>query len=122
MVSIKRGLRTGYKTWTRYKTWTTDFVYKDSFRKVKLRETDSRLAYTLCKTVVPAPWLVMQSIPPTSVWRRKAYCSRARKVKPLLKATENETEFYQKDELEENSNYSFKPTEDVRLRNTEKKK
>ena len=49
------------------------------------------------------------------------HTARARKVKPLLKATENETEFYQKDELEENSNYSFKPIEDVRLRNTEKK-
>ena len=45
----------------------------------------------------------------------------ARKVKPLLKATENETEFYKKEELEENSNYSFKPIEDVKLRSTEKK-
>ena len=34
---------------------------------------------------------------------------------PLLKAAENETEFYKKEELEENSNYSFKPIEDVKL-------
>ena len=40
------------------------------------------------------------------------------KVKLLLKATENETEFYKKQELEENSIYSFKPIEDVRLRST----
>ena len=49
------------------------------------------------------------------------HTARARKVKLLLKATENETEFYQKEELEENSNYSFKPIEDVKLRSTEKK-
>ena len=50
------GLRTEYKTRTRYKTRTTDYVYKNSFRKVKLREMESGLA----KTVVPAltfPWL-----------------------------------------------------------------
>ena len=47
---IKCGLRTGYKT------RTTDYVYKNSFRKVKLREMERGLA----KTVVPAltfPWL-----------------------------------------------------------------
>ena len=44
VVRIKRGLRTGYKPWTGYKTRTTDFVYKNSFRKVTLREMDSRLA------------------------------------------------------------------------------
>ena len=37
---------------------------------------------------------------------------------PLLKATENETEFYKKEELEENSFYSFKPIEDIKLRGT----
>ena len=38
------GLRTGYKTRTRYKRRTTNYVYKTSFRKVKLRETESGLA------------------------------------------------------------------------------
>ena len=50
------GLQTGYKIWTRYKTRTTDYVYENDFRKVKLREMESGLA----KTVVPAltfPWL-----------------------------------------------------------------
>ena len=67
-VSIKHGLRTAdhgltgykirteYKTRTGYKTRTTDYVNKNSFRKIKLREMESGLA----KTVVPAltfPWL-----------------------------------------------------------------
>ena len=56
-----------------------------------------------------------------SVWRLGKHTAWARKVKPLLKATKNETEFYKKEELEENSNYSFKPIEDVKLRSTEKK-
>ena len=43
-VVIKHRLRTEYKTQTRYKTQTTDYVYKNSFREVKLRETDSKLA------------------------------------------------------------------------------
>ena len=41
---------------------TTDYVYKNSFRKVKLKDMESRLA----KTVVPALTflqLFMQSIP-----------------------------------------------------------
>ena len=39
--SVDHGLRrTGYKTRTRYKTRTTDFVYKNSCRNVKLRETE----------------------------------------------------------------------------------
>ena len=46
---MKCRLQTEYKTRTRYKTWTTDYVYKNSFKKVKLRETESGLA----KTVVP---------------------------------------------------------------------
>ena len=49
-LGVKYGLRTEYKTWTRYEMRTTDYVYKNSFRKVKLRETESSLA----KTVVPA--------------------------------------------------------------------
>jgi len=41
---IKCGLWTEYKTQTRYKTRTTDYVYKSSFREVKLRDTVSGLA------------------------------------------------------------------------------
>ena len=57
-LGIKRGLRTEYKTRTTVgkKTRTTDYVYKKTFRNVKLREMESGLA----KTVVPAltlPWL-----------------------------------------------------------------
>ena len=43
-LGIKHGLRIEYKTQTRYKTRTADYVYKNSFRKVKLRETESGLA------------------------------------------------------------------------------
>ena len=71
-LGIKYGLRTEYKTRTGYKTRTTDYVNKNSFRKVKLREMESGLA----KTVVPAltfPWL---------------FFPRRRKVMPVLKATE----------------------------------
>ena len=63
-LGVKYGLRTEYKTWTRYKMRTTDYVYKNSFRKVKLREMGSGVA----KTVVPAltfPWLFKQFILPT---------------------------------------------------------
>ena len=50
------------------------------------------------------------------------HTAQIRKVKLLLKATENETEFYKKEELEENSNYSFKPIKDVKLISTKEKK
>ena len=45
-LGIKCGLRTEYKMtdYCRYKTQTTNYVYKNSFRKVKLRETESGLA------------------------------------------------------------------------------
>ena len=49
-LGIKCGLRTEYKTRTRYEMRTTDYVYKNSYRKVKRREMESGLA----KTVVPA--------------------------------------------------------------------
>ena len=39
-LGIKCRLQTEYKT-RRYKTRTTDYIYKNSFRKVKLRETES---------------------------------------------------------------------------------
>ena len=43
-LGIKCRLRTEYKTRTGYKTRTTDYVNKNSFRKVKLREMESGLA------------------------------------------------------------------------------
>ena len=43
-LGTKCGLRTEYKTWTRNIMRTTDCVYENSFRKVKLRETESELA------------------------------------------------------------------------------
>ena len=43
-LGIKRGLRTEYNTWATYKIQTTNYVHKNSFRKVKLREMESRLA------------------------------------------------------------------------------
>ena len=43
-LGIKCGLRTEYKTRTRYKTRTAHYVYKNSLRKVKLREMESGLA------------------------------------------------------------------------------
>ena len=43
-LGIKCGLRTEYKTRTRCETRTTNYVYKNSFRKVKLRQTESGLA------------------------------------------------------------------------------
>ena len=55
-LGIRCELRTEYKTRTGYKTRTTDYVNKNSFRRVKLTEMESGLA----KTVVPAltfPWL-----------------------------------------------------------------
>ena len=55
-LGIKYGLGIKCRLETEYKTRTTDYVYKKSFRKVKLREMESELA----KTVVPAltfPWL-----------------------------------------------------------------
>ena len=43
-VGMKCGLRAEYKRRTGYKTRTTDYVNKSSFRKVKLREMESGLA------------------------------------------------------------------------------
>ena len=49
---IKCGLRTENKTRTRYKPRTTDCVYENSFRKVKLRERESGLAKTVAHLLV----------------------------------------------------------------------
>ena len=57
-LGIKCRLWTEYKTRTGYKTRTTDYVNKNSFRKVKVREMES--GFGLAKTVVKAltfPWL-----------------------------------------------------------------
>ena len=43
-LGIKCRLRTEYKTQTRDKTWTINCIYKNSFRKVPLGETESGLA------------------------------------------------------------------------------
>ena len=51
-LGLKCGLRTEYKTRIRYKTRTTNYVYKNGFREVKLRETESYYH----KTVVLAPY------------------------------------------------------------------
>ena len=51
-LGIKCGLWTEYKTRTRYKTRTTDCVYENSFRKVKLRERESGLAKTVVHLLV----------------------------------------------------------------------
>ena len=45
--TVDHGLRTGYKTKIRYKMQTMDYVYKNSFGKVKLRERQSELAKTV---------------------------------------------------------------------------
>ena len=59
-------LRTEYKTRTRYKTRTTDYVYKNSFRKVKPRETESGLALNSSPSSLPHTqtffWLVTHCI------------------------------------------------------------
>ena len=52
-LGIKCGLRTEYKTRTKYKTRTTDYVYSNSFRKVKLREKESGLAQNSSPSSLP---------------------------------------------------------------------
>ena len=61
--------------------WTsTDCVYKNSFRKVKLSEKQIVDEH---KTVAPCPCLTHEHsfgwshslFSPTSAWRRKAYCT-----------------------------------------------
>ena len=59
----------------------------------------------------------MQSLLPSVGVEKESITGQARKVMPLLKATENETlNFMKKEELEENSIYNFKPIEDMKLR------
>ena len=74
------GLRIGYKTRTGYKRRTMDYVYKNSFRKVKLRETQSGLAKTVLVPALTFLLLFTWSILPTD---KKGYNYYA-----VLKATE----------------------------------
>ena len=57
-----------------------------------------------------------------SVWRRKAYCMGEGGYAATQGNWKWNSEFYKKEELEENSIYSFKPIEDVKLWSTEQKK
>ena len=102
----KLPIRLWYKTRTRYKTRTTDFVYKSSFRKVKLREKENGLAWNSsqasCLRLLHAQ---------TFLYKEKRLCRYSMQLKL-------NSEFYitEKKELEENSIYSFKP-----IRSTENK-
>ena len=58
-LGIKNGLGTKRGLRTEYKTRTMQYVYKNSFRKVKLRETECDWH----KTVVPAPCLTHKTLP-----------------------------------------------------------
>ena len=86
---------------------TTDYVYKKSFRKVKLRVMESRLAKTVVRALT-FPWLFTQSILPTE---KEGYARRYPRQPKL------NSEFQKKKELEEISICSFKP-----IRSTELKK
>ena len=96
-LGIKCGLRTGFKTRTRYKTRTMDYIYKNSFRKVKLREMESGLA----KTVVPALTFPAAVHVVYSSHGEGRLCRYSRQLKL-------NSEFYKKKELEEISICSFK--------------
>ena len=56
---------------------------------------------------------------PMSVWRMKAYCMGKEGYAATQGNWEWNSEFYKEEELEENSVYSFKPIEDVKLWSTE---
>ena len=57
-----------------------------------------------------------------SVWRRKAYSMGKEGYSAAQGNWKWNFEFYKKEELEENSIYSFKPIEDVKLWTTAWKK
>ena len=57
-----------------------------------------------------------------SVWRRKVYCMGKEGYATTQGNWKWNFEFYKKEELEENSIYSFKPIEDVKLWTTAWKK
>ena len=96
-----------YKTRTRYKTRTTDYVYKNSFRKVKLREMERGLAKTVVSPSFNIPLAVHIVY---SSHGEGGLCRYSRQLKL-------NSEFYKKKEFEEISICSFTP-----IRSTELKK
>ena len=104
------GLRTGYKIRTRYKTRTTDYVYKNDFREVKLREMESGLAKTVVLNSGPSFNIPLAVHIVYSSHGEGRSCPYSRQLKL-------NSEFYKKRELEEISICSFKP-----IRSTELKK
>ena len=104
-LGIKCGLRTEYKTRTRYKTRTTDYVNKNSFRKVKLREMEQTSKNSGSSFNIP---LVVHVV--YSSHGEGRLCRYSRQLK-------FNSEFYKKKELEEISICPFKP-----IRSTELKK
>ena len=105
--AIKCGLRTEYKTRTGYKTRTTDYVNKNSLRKVKLREMESRKT---SKNSSPS-FNIPLAVHVVYFFHGEG---RLRRYSRQLKFN---SEFYKKKELEEISICSFKP-----IRSTELKK
>ena len=101
-LGIKCGLRTEYKTRTGYKTRTTDYVNKNSFRKVKLREMESRLAKTVVPNSSPSFYIPLAVHVVYSSLGEGRSCRYSRQLKL-------NSEFYKKRELEEISICSFKP-------------
>ena len=118
------------QTWklrTEYKTRITDWVYKNSFRKVKRRETDSGLD----KTVIRQVLALHTNIIPLAGHAVYSPLRRRGEGKHDWLAISKEgyaaaqgnwkwnSEFYEKEELEENSIYSFKTIEDITNRRNE---
>ena len=97
-LGIKCGLR------TEYKKRTTDYVNKNSFRKVKLREMESGLAKTVVFNIPLAVHVVYSS------HGEGRLCRYSKQLKL-------NSEFYKKKEFEDISICSFKP-----IRSTELKK
>ena len=66
----------------------------------------------------------MESILPNAsiMWRRKAYCMGKEGYAATQGNWKWNSEFHKKVELEENSIYSFKPIENMKLRGTKQKK
>ena len=96
-LDVKYGLRTEYKTWTRYKMRTTDYVYKNSFRKGKT-ERNGKLT---SKNSSPC-FNISLAVHVVYPHRQGRLCQYSRQSKL-------NSEFYENKELEEISIYSFKP-------------
>ena len=93
-----------------------DCVYKNGFRKVKLRETENGLFTAPCLTHKHNSFGWSRSLfSPTSAWSwmgKEGYAAAQDTWKW-------NSEFYKKEEFEENSIHSFKPIENMKLRGTE---